>query len=308
MRFSTTPEGLHVDVPAKLNLYLEVYDVEPNGFHPIDSLFQAIDLYDRLDLVRRDDDEITIDDGVVGVGEKNLVYRAAARLREHVGGDVPCGVHLRLEKGIPHGAGLGGGSSDAAATLLGLDALWKLGVPRSELEELGSELGSDVPFFFHGGTARCQGRGEILTTYHETFDAVPCHYVLVCPGIEVSTGKVYGDLDRRRDAGELARLTPPSGVDSMNSASWLSRFETGELFFNRLEEVACGLVEELRELGLRLKKERFRAVLMSGSGSTFYGVCSSAAEARELADRVQYDNASMTVLAATSLPGWSESP
>ena len=313
MRFTATTDGITVRAPAKLNLYLEVDLLRDDGFHPIDSIFQAISLYDTINFRRRDDDAIRFPEDPLGVGEQNLVYRAATLLREHLGSDAGCGVDICLQKGIPHGGGLGGGSSDAAATLLALDRLWGARAPREQLEEIGLALGSDVPFFFHGGTARCQGRGEIVTPFHDVFDREAFHYVVVCPGIHVSTPAVYRELDRLREV--PGELTPSSGLDGVTSPSALEGLSGGELFFNRLQEVACGLVSrgggpDLGLVAARMENESFRAVQMSGSGSTFFGLCGNGDEAAVSAEGLRRAlgadlGSDLRVFEATSLPGWS---
>lgn len=294
MIFTETADGLVVRAPAKLNLFLEVGPLREDGFHPIDSLFQAISLYDRIEFRPRDDGSIVLHDDEIGAGEQNLVHRAAVLLRERLGtvrtsgrpgAGRTRGVEIHLRKGIPSGGGLGGGSSDCAATLLALARLWDADVQREELEEMGAQLGSDVPFFFHGGAARCQGRGEIVTPFHDVFDQQTLHFVIVCPGIPVSTRDVYHELDRRREESPPSTLS--TCLDGVTASFALEQIVRGELFFNRLEEVACGLVGALRDVGDWMKAESFRAVQMSGSGSTFFGLAADAEDAQALARRLQ---------------------
>lgn len=279
MKIETLPGGLRLLAPAKLNLYLEVGGKRPDGFHEIDGLFQSVSLFDELEFHLRKDGSITLEEDGVREGESNLVYRAAALLREtFLDSASPLGVHMRLRKRIPVGAGLGGGSSDAAAALVALSRLWKLGLSVGDLKTLGARLGSDVPFFFHGGTARCRGRGENVTDYNEAFDAAgPFHYVLVYPGVHVSTRNVYEALDRAR--GTEFALTAPSPLDSIGPALILKQLACGKLFFNRLENVTRQLFPELREVVSLMKEEPFLNVLMSGSGSTFFGLCRDEEEA-----------------------------
>jgi len=322
MIFTETVGGLVVRAPAKLNLFLEVGRLREDGFHPIDSLFLAISVYDEIEFRLRDDGRIVLHDEAVGAGERNLVHRAAVLLRDRLGPDRTRGVEIDLRKGIPQGGGLGGGSSDCAATLLALARLWDAGLPLEELEELGAELGSDVPFFFHGGAARCRGRGEIVTPLHDVFDRRPLHFVIVCPGIPVSTRDVYHELDLRRDESSSSPLS--TALDRVSASEVFEQVVRGELLFNRLEKAACGLVEALRDVRGRMRAESFRAVQMSGSGSTFFGLAADAVDARTLADRLVIRESrdrrdhvvqgpdvggdggagGVRILTATSLPGW----
>ena len=211
-----------------------------------------------------------VEDGIAA-GKKNIVYQAAEILRREVGGVFPSGVRIILRKSIPCGAGLGGGSSDAAATLIGLRKLFGLEVASQRLLGLGAQLGSDVPFFFSGGTARCRGRGEIVTPLDDIFEPPGIfHYVLVCPAIEVPTRDVYEAFDQLV-SNEYMTLTTSAGVDSILRSSIVEALANDELLFNRLETVACGLFAELAEIQGLLAAEGFRGFLMSGSGSTFFG-------------------------------------
>jgi 4-diphosphocytidyl-2-C-methyl-D-erythritol kinase len=286
MRFEEIAGGLCVETPAKINLHLEVGGKRADGFHEIDSLFQAVSLHDRIELRLRRDGAITLLEEGLDERDRNLVYRAASLLKvSFLPSSSPLGVDLKLTKSIPHGAGLGGGSSDAAATLVALARLWGLDVRLGDLEALGASLGSDVPFFFHGGLARCRGRGERVTPWADV-PAGSLHYVLVCPRLAVSTRTIYEMLDRERTVDFT--LTASSALDSMSAALGAGqltahRLSREAILFNRLEGVVCEAFPELSKVRDRLRREAFLAVLMSGSGSTFYGLCRGAGEAAELA-------------------------
>ena len=219
--------------------------------------------------------------------ENNIVLRAATLLREFKspGSDPLPGARIRLKKRIPEGAGLGGGSSDAAATLVALSSLWGLGLGRADLHDAALRLGSDVPFFLVGGTARCQGRGERVSSWRDAFDpAHPFHYVLVYPRIKVSTKVAYEKLDASR--GPNFALTAASPLDSIPAPTVRIGLCRGELFYNSFETVLYSTVPELGCLYSSLCDEPFLKVLMSGSGSTIFGVCRSAEEARELGEKL----------------------
>src|SRR5947209_827864 len=149
--------------PAKVNLFLEVLGKRPDGYHEIATLLTAVDLYDSLALDADDSGNLSLTCDVPGLscGPDNLILQAAALLKARTG--CPQGAAIKLTKRIPWAAGLGGGSSDAAAALAGLNALWELGLTTPQLAALGAEIGSDVPFFFHTPAAWCTGRGEVVT-------------------------------------------------------------------------------------------------------------------------------------------------
>ncbi|MFM7734177.1 MAG: 4-(cytidine 5'-diphospho)-2-C-methyl-D-erythritol kinase [Cyanobium sp.] len=190
---------LTVLAPAKINLHLEVLGLRADGFHELAMVMQSLDLCDRLHLRNRADGEIRLrcDDPILPVDNDNLIVQAAQRLRAHAG--LPeLGADLRLEKRIPVGAGLAGGSSDAAAALDGLARLWGLTLAAAALQELAAALGSDVPYCLEGGTRLCFGRGERLEPA-EGVAALPLGVLLVKhPQVSVSTPWAYGRCREQR--------------------------------------------------------------------------------------------------------------
>ncbi len=198
---------LRAEAFAKTNLRLDVLRKRPDGFHEIDTVFQTIDLTDRLE-VSDSPEAILLEcsDPSIPSGSENLAVRAAEALRSRYG--VSRGARMRLEKNIPAGGGLGGGSSDAAIALLLLSRLWELPADPAALAAIGAELGSDVPFFFAGGTARGRGRGEIVEPLP---DAPERALVLVIPPFSISTAEIYS----RWRPGEPER--PPGPVFGTNS-------------------------------------------------------------------------------------------
>lgn len=151
---------MYEKAPAKINLMLDVLRKRADGFHEVEMIMTMVDLADRLELseLKRDSIIISSQAGYIPLDEKNLAFQAARLIKDRY--NVKSGVHIHLDKRIPVAAGLAGGSSDAAATLRGLNRLWRLGIPSQELQELGAELGSDVPFCVTGGTALATGRGR----------------------------------------------------------------------------------------------------------------------------------------------------
>ena len=272
MELRRVDRGITARAPAKINVWLEVGQVRPDGFHDIDSLFQAVGLWDDLEFRWRDERDIELVEEGISDREDNLVYRAARKLWDEVDGRVPGGVSIRLTKGIPFGAGLGGGSSDVAATLVALAGLWRLDVSLERLEQLGAELGSDVSFFFHGGLARVGGRGErVRPLALPRGMGWPQRFGIISPKVHVSTPSVYRALDARRQDPVL--LTVEEGLDSMLRQGEAGQGVSGQLFFNRLERVTCDEFPQLDRCRSYLREfECFDAVLLSGSGASFF-VC-----------------------------------
>src|SRR5579872_277431 len=182
------PAVLVLEAHAKVNLSLEILGCRGDGFHELISVMQTVTLADTLIFRTAREISLTCSDPVLE-GRGNLVYRAATLLREHCRIAAGCAIHL--EKRIPHAAGLGGGSSDAATTLLGLSTLWQLSLDCSALTDLAKELGSDVPFFLYGGTALVGGRGERVNRLSRDPEL---WYLLANPGVPVSTRAVFSAL------------------------------------------------------------------------------------------------------------------
>src|SRR5437899_436644 len=189
--------ALTVAAPAKINLFLHIVGRRSDGYHLLESLFVLIDWCDTITLTRRADAEIVRVGDVAGVSEADdLAVRAAQALRDATASRE--GVTIAIDKRIPQGAGLGGGSSDAASVLLALNRLWSLGLPRSELAAIGADLGADVPFFVGGESALARGIGEVLTPV-----SIPVYWLaLALPSIRVPTRGIFGQL----------QLTPMSSV------------------------------------------------------------------------------------------------
>ena len=272
----TSHEGMRLLAPAKVNLLLRVLRRRPDGFHDLDTLFQAVDLCD----------EVVVGRGGVGVAlsvegpdlgplEENLAYRAACAYLEAEGAAAPLGVRVRLRKRIPTGAGLGGGSSDAAAVLRCLDRLRTRPLPRRRLVEIGASLGSDVPFFLGGSAlARGRGRGGRLVARAAL---PPGHLVLVLPPVHVATGAAYGALARLRESRPPRRRRPwpPGGISGWDDvAAWAE---------NDFEEVVPGAYPPVARSLDALRRAGGRPALLSGSGAACFGVFPDAAGAEAAA-------------------------
>ncbi|MEY2564187.1 MAG: 4-diphosphocytidyl-2-C-methyl-D-erythritol kinase [Verrucomicrobiota bacterium] len=257
--------------PAKINLSFEIKGRREDGFHEIETLMSPISLSDRLTIEREPEGkgiEFSCDDPSLPKGDDNLVVRAARLFLKTA--QVAAGVRITLEKKIPHGAGLGGGSSDAASTLLGLDDLFATRLKQKELMELAAEIGSDVPFFIARSAAICRGRGELVTP---TKLAKPLTLLLLKPEFGVPTPWAYG---RWKDSRELPGVQyAPQEFSAVRFVNDLERpvFEK----FILLAHLKTWLPQQ-PEVG---------AALMSGSGSTVFAVLSDANQGEEMAMRVR---------------------
>lgn len=185
---------IRVPCPAKLNLFLHITGQRTNGYHELQTIFQLIDLYDWLEFEPNETNEIILD-GLSGVEQKdNLIYKAAEKLRPYV--QKFCGLNIRIEKNIPMGAGLGGGSSNAASTLIALNQIWQCGLDIQQLAEIGQSLGADVPVFVHGRNAWAEGIGEHLTF----IDLDQKQYIVLKPDCFISTQLLFSQKTLTRNS------------------------------------------------------------------------------------------------------------
>jgi 4-diphosphocytidyl-2-C-methyl-D-erythritol kinase len=259
--------------PAKINLSLDVLHKRNDGYHEVQMIMTMVDLADRLEMEELPSDTILISSqsGYIPLDEKNLAFQAAKLMKERY--NVRKGVYIHLDKRIPVSAGLAGGSSDAAATLRGLNRLWGLGISTDELCTLGKELGSDVPFCIAGGTALATGRGEKLSIVGSP---PQCWIILVKPPIQVSTADVYGRL--RADA--IERHPPTQQL--------LQAIDDGDYYKmcrslgNVLEDVTMELHPQVRTLKQLMLKLGADGALMSGSGPTVFGIVKRESKAAKI--------------------------
>jgi 4-diphosphocytidyl-2-C-methyl-D-erythritol kinase len=253
---------LLVKAPAKINLSLDVLYKRPDGFHEVEMIMTTIDLADRVELTLLEQDKIHIlsHNRYVPDDQRNLAFQAAQLLKDRY--QVKKGVQITIEKTIPVAAGLAGGSSDAAATLRGLNKLWELGLTLDDLANLGSEIGSDVSFCVYGGTALARGRGEMITD----LPAPPtCWVILAKPFIGVSTAEVY----RRLDLNGMEHPNINEMVKAIENNDYQSVCDT---VGNVLEDVTLKLHPEVAQIKEQMKRFGADAVLMSGSGPTVFGI------------------------------------
>ncbi|MFM8524075.1 MAG: 4-(cytidine 5'-diphospho)-2-C-methyl-D-erythritol kinase [Cyanobacteriota bacterium] len=295
---------LIVHAPAKINLHLEVLGLRPDGFHELAMVMQSIDLADTLELRPTADAAIRLvcDQTELPTDGNNLIVRAGELLRSRSG--LPeLGARIQLHKRIPIGAGLAGGSSDAAATLIGLNRLWGLNLPMPALLDMAAELGSDVPFCLNGGTQLCFGRGDVLEAV--TAPAALALGVLLIknPTVSVSTPWAYGRCRERcseRDLqGEAAFAERRRELRQGTLLDALQRGEALPPIRNDLQTVVAPEVKSVRQ-GLALLEQApgVLAVAMSGSGPSLFAVFPSAAAAAEAAVQLA------TPLAAAGFEHW----
>ncbi len=243
---------------AKINWSLRIVRKRADGFHDLETLFQTISLHDVLTFRKADRLQLRCDDPSIPAGETNLVMRAARALGSPA-------VAIELEKKIPAGGGLGGGSSNAAATLVAIDGMFALRTPRGRLEQLALDLGSDVPFFLLGGTAYATGRGEVLTPLPPV---APVPLLLILPDERVSTAEAFA---------QIKRYSPPLGIDRYQQLISDDLLSHPEVLTNDFEPPIFAKHPKLRELKDRLKAVGAAWAGMSGSGSTIVGAFRSQA-------------------------------
>ncbi len=246
---------------AKINFVLDVLYKREDGFHELRTIYQTISLHDKLTISKTDGAiEIVCNDARVPCDETNLVYQAAAKLRQ--AGGVKFGAHIEIDKRIPVAAGMGGGSSNAAVTLMGLEKLWQLRIDEREMFDLAASLGSDVPLFLIGGTLLGVGRGEEVYPIEE----VECaNLLLVNPRVAVSTAAAYSSLRR------LTREASPRKIPFAFFAVKGIR-ELPLVARNDFEEVVLVTHPEIAAVKEKLHRFGAKHALMSGSGSTVFAV------------------------------------
>lgn len=251
--------------PAKLNLFLHVTGRRADGYHLLQTAFQLLDHGDSLDFEVRDDAQILRVNDIPGVPtESDLVIRAAKLLQANAG--VQLGANITLHKKLPMGGGLGGGSSDAATTLIALNHAWQCGLSRIRLMELGLQLGADVPFFIFGQNAFAEGIGEKL----EAIDTPDSWFVVIEPGVQVPTPAIFS-------AKELTRDTKPIIIADFSSHSKME-------WKNDLQIVACSLFPEVDAAIKWLKT--FGDARMTGSGACVFCAFSDEANADQVLTQV----------------------
>lgn len=268
---------------AKLNLYLEVLNIRKDKFHNIKTIFERINLHDTIILKSRADKKITIfsNSKDIPLDSSNLAFRSAKLLQGYLATDK--GVDIKIIKRIPVGSGMGGGSSNAATVLLGLNKLWKLNLSKEKLVHFGKKIGSDVPFFIHNCSfAYGTGRGDCVSPLKLLFNTKLWH-ILVVPKINVSTPAVYQGWDRllRCKINKSEELTSLRGNDKILLSALVKKNPAliSVALFNSLEPVTSKMHLALNSIKEKLGLLGLRSILMSGSGPTIFSVSLTKKEA-----------------------------
>lgn len=284
---------LEIPTPAKINLGLAVRGRRPDGYHEIETILQLVDLTDRLILEREETGQISLetDHPSLPNDEKNLVYQAARLLQRHTGSS--WGVRMQLQKHIPIGAGLGGGSGNAAFALWGLNELWELGLTREELQELGRALGSDVPFFLFAAQAVGTGKGDALSPLPPL---PPLPVLLINPGFSLSTALIYRRVrlvltKRENRITMLRRFFLMGDVEAI-----------GRHLFNDLETVVLEDHPVIGEMKEALLARGAEGAIMSGSGPTVLGLFAERQTAQDALLHLQQEHRGWWIHLTTTLP------
>jgi 4-diphosphocytidyl-2-C-methyl-D-erythritol kinase len=300
---AVVPPPVTVRVPAKVNLFLAVGDLRPDGYHDLATVFQALSLTDEVTVAATDDPGIEVTgEGAAEVptGPENLAWKAVRALSEHVGRDpAQARVRVSIRKGIPVAGGMAGGSADAAATLVGLASLWKLDIGRDELTSIAATLGSDVPFTLHGGVALGTGRGEQLVPVlsRHTF-----HWVIALDREGLSTPECYRELDRLRADGKPPRVGAVEPVLEALAAG--DPRQLALLLGNDLQAAAVSLRPGLRRTLRAGVDAGALAGLVCGSGPSCAFLCHDADTAVRVAATLAGAGVCRTVRAASGpVPG-----
>jgi 4-diphosphocytidyl-2-C-methyl-D-erythritol kinase len=289
-----------VRVPGKVNLFLGVGDLRDDGYHDLTTVFHAVSLLDEVTVSTADALSVELSgEGVESLptDRRNLAWRAAELMADHVGRTPD--VTISIEKSIPVAGGMAGGSADAAAVLVAMNHLWELGVPRRDLHTMAAELGSDVPFALHGGTALGTGRGEELATVlaRSTF-----HWVLAFAHKGLSTPKVFGELDRLRATAGVNRAEPARLADPEPMLAALASGDADQLaplIGNDLQAAALSLYPQLRRTLRAGLEAGALAAIVSGSGPTCAFLCPSSPAAIDIGARLAGAGVCRTVRVAS---------
>lgn len=283
---------LEVTANAKINLYLRVLSRRPDGYHNIETIYQSIDLSDRL--------EFSMDESIRNVSlvlepsstfkvpadSSNLILKAFNLLKKKKGEDIH-NLCIILTKNIPVGAGLGGGSTDAAATLVALNRLFSLGLKIEELRELAAEVGADVPFFLQGGTALGTGRGDEITSLENN---LKYYVIVVFPGFSIATAEAYKLYDMetpQKDPGTISEHISPTATSIVDVLRQGSLAELCSLLTNDFTEVVEKNYPEIAIVRKELISAGCSIARISGSGSAVFGICMTHTQAQQVLEQVR---------------------
>lgn len=281
---------------AKINWFLRVLGKREDGFHDLCTVFQMVSLHDNLNFSESDSLTLTCSNRFIPTDERNLIVKAAKSLQNKF--QITKGARIHLEKAIPAPGGLGGGSSNAAVALLGLATIWNLKIDFEELCALGSELGSDVPFFFYGGTALGTGRGTEILPLDDTAED---HLLIVTPNIDVSTAEAFAGLNAPR----LTNETSESNLQICLNRAFALDLRQSELT-NDFEQSVFQTAPEIGRVKRTLIELGARRALLCGSGASVFAVFDNV-ETRQTAEQaIEKENWRKFVVAAISRSEYRE--
>ena len=295
----SSPPLASARAPGKVNLGLWVGQVNPDGFHPLLTAFQAVDVWEHVQVFDADDLQLEVvsrlDTSGVPLGPDNLAWRAAQLLATHLGVEPRC--RLVIDKSVPVAGGMAGGSADAAATLRALGEYWHADLSKRQWSDLAAQLGADVPFSVLGTAAIGRGRGDQL---EEVLVNHSLHLVMVPAGFALSTAEVYRHYDQ---------INPGATLPTQLPEGFMSAWQSGDaaalapLLHNDLEWAACSLRPEIRDTLAAVEQAGALRAMVSGSGPTVMGLARDADQARHIAATL--GNSGYTVWATQSLPARS---
>lgn len=275
---------------AKINLYLKILAKRPDGFHDIETVMQNISLYDRIFIESGGKGIVVVSDHpAVPSGAGNICYKAAQRLMKLSGED---GVRIKIEKNIPSGAGLGGGSSDAAAVISALNKLWELSLETDAMMKIASDIGSDVPFFISGGRALCRGRGDLI---EKLPDPEKAFFVLIKPDESVPTKWAYEEYDRLSGARKYECLGSKAG-------GILSSMPPSAHCENDFEKVVLPKYPAIKKTKELLLSAGAKTALLTGSGSAVFCPADDKAHAEKIFSRVRNEYAASFLVSTVDRP------
>jgi 4-diphosphocytidyl-2-C-methyl-D-erythritol kinase len=291
----TPSKKLKFRTPAKINLGLHIHKKRDDGFHELESLFQMVAWYDEVEIEETQGNvKLFCDTPGIPNDETNLVVKAARLLQNRCPGKCS-GVKITLKKNIPSGAGLGGGSGNAAGVLLALNIIWNLKIPSDDLISMASELGSDVPFFLMSPCAIGTGRGEILQSVE---NRISFYILMIYPGFPIPTPWVYGNL-------KLKLTKPENNISILKNFILRSEFaQLGAALCNDLEPVVFKRYPEILRIKNELLSSGAGGALLSGSGSTVFGIFDNPEIAKKAL--VRFTGGKHRVFLAKSITSFSE--
>ncbi len=262
---------------AKINLFLRILGKRADGFHEICTVFQTISLHDNLAFSKHNEIVLTCQDKKIPTNERNLIIKAALELKRKF--NIKSGAKIHLEKNIPTPGGLGGGSSNAAVALFGLIKLWEIKIDLAELLKMGEKLGSDVPFFFGGGTALGTGRGTDILPLDDWTEK---HILIVTPDINVPTAQAFAGLNAPR----LTNKTPKSILQICRDDAQTLDFRQS-LLINDFEKTVFKIEPEIERVKGKLLELNAKHALLSGSGASVFAVFENKAQLQNASEALK---------------------